>query len=283
MLPLFTNSCHFFSFTTYSHTATDCSFPYKAAVVIKSWLSQYQKQKKSPQKNQQLTVILRNSIFIGHLGSSDLKVKTFSICLIVKNSNQGNISIVSWHGTALNNQVSDFILLILIYGRCSGFGWGGFNFLPSGWYAAMLIIWGCLCYCRGGLAQSQGLFWFLYWQGISGCIGGWEETQPGQMTQTDQRDIPDHVTSYSAYRVRGRRRGHLEWQHASSQVTITCDRALLSEDGSTPACPWQSLNEFLVLLCLRHWLFPINLSLSQPKSFPALTSLILYQIMLVGE
>lgn len=116
------------------------------------------KAKKSPQKNQQLTVILRNSIFIGHLGSSDLKVKTFSICLIVKNSNQENISIVSWHGTALNNQVSDFILLILIYGRCSGFGWGGFNFLPSGWYAAMLIIWGCLCYCRGGLAQSQGLF-----------------------------------------------------------------------------------------------------------------------------
>lgn len=29
------------------------------------------------------------------------------------------------------------------------------------------------------------------------CLGGWEETQPGQVTPTDQRDIPDHMTSGS--------------------------------------------------------------------------------------
>lgn len=40
----------------------------------------------------------------------------------------------------------------------------------------------------------------------------WEETQPGQMIPSDQRDIPDHVTSCSVYKVGEERGGvgHLE-------------------------------------------------------------------------
>ena len=39
-----------------------------------------------------------------------------------------------------------------------------------------------------------------------GCTRSWEGTQPGQLTPTDQRDIPYHMTSCSAYKARGRRR-----------------------------------------------------------------------------
>lgn len=36
-------------------------------------------------------------------------------------------------------------------------------------------------------------------------MGGWEETQLGQVTQSDQRDIPDHARSCSVDKVDGRR------------------------------------------------------------------------------
>ena len=32
-------------------------------------------------------------------------------------------------------------------------------------------------------------------------MGGWEETQPGQVTQTGHRYIPDHLTSCSVFQA----------------------------------------------------------------------------------
>lgn len=36
-------------------------------------------------------------------------------------------------------------------------------------------------------------------------MGGWEEAHPGQVTQTDQRGISDHVTSCSVYKAGGKK------------------------------------------------------------------------------
>lgn len=44
------------------------------------------------------------------------------------------------------------------------------------------------------------LFVLPHWQGAWGCMGNWEE-----VTQTDQRDIPDLMTSSSEYKMGGRR------------------------------------------------------------------------------
>ena len=57
----------------------------------------------------------------------------------------------------------------------------------------------------------------------------WEGTQPGQLTPTDQRDIPYHIMCSAVKAGGGRRKGgSLELQCLSSQVTITHDGALLS-------------------------------------------------------
>jgi len=36
-------------------------------------------------------------------------------------------------------------------------------------------------------------------------VRGWEGTQPGQLTPTDQRDIPYHITSRSAIKAGGKK------------------------------------------------------------------------------
>lgn len=54
-----------------------------------------------------------------------------------------------------------------------------------------LIISGC-CYCEAGLTQNQDLFCFLYCHTSKEVGGVWEEIQLGQVSQTDQRAIPDH-------------------------------------------------------------------------------------------
>lgn len=41
------------------------------------------------------------------------------------------------------------------------------------------------------------------WQGSWKCMENWEETQPEQVVQTDQRDIPDNMTSCLLYKVGG--------------------------------------------------------------------------------
>lgn len=43
-------------------------------------------------------------------------------------------------------------------------------------------------------------------RGDWGYIRNWERTQLGQLSPTDQRDIPDHMISCSIYKAGGRRR-----------------------------------------------------------------------------
>jgi len=48
------------------------------------------------------------------------------------------------------------------------------------------------------LLSSQGLFSFSYWSAdkeAEGCTRSWDGAQPGQLTQTSQRDIPYDMTS----------------------------------------------------------------------------------------
>ena len=72
----------------------------------------------------------------------------------------------------------------------------------------VLIIQACFCYCSAVLTQSQGLFCFSHQRVGWGCTRSWEGTQLGQLTPTDQRDIPYHMTSCSAYKAGGRRHTH---------------------------------------------------------------------------
>ena len=131
------------------------------------------------------------------------------------------------------------------------------------------------------LRQSQGLFCFSPHptsEQAGGVQGVGQGTQPGQLTPTDQRDIPDHMASCSAYKAGGRRkRGHSELWHLPSQVTITRDGALLS---------WRWLNTCLpmgnsgwipcfVLIVYVAFALPIKLPLSEPMSFLTFTLLIL--------
>lgn len=86
---------------------------------------------------------------------------------------------------------------------------------------------------------------------------GWEKTQLWWVTPTDQRDIPDLMTSYSVYKV---------WEEKGDRENAWNDAVSLSKsllhmmgprfpgDGWTPACPWEAVNWFLVLLCLCKWL-----------------------------
>jgi len=60
-----------------------------------------------------------------------------------------------------------------------------------------LIAQGWFSYCWAVLAQSPGLL----------PTRSQEGAQPGQLTPTDPRDIPYHVTSCSVYKAGGRRKG----------------------------------------------------------------------------
>lgn len=78
---------------------------------------------------------------------------------------------------------------------------------------------------------------------------------------TDQRDIPDHMASWSVCRARGRRKeGLLEQEHLSSQASVTHHGAPM---------PWKWMDTCLSLGS-GEWIpwfaFPIKLSWSQPTS-----------------
>lgn len=115
----------------------------------------------------------------------------------------------------------------------------------------------------------------------------WEETQPGQMIPSDQRDIPYHVTSCSVYKVGEERGGvgHLEWWCLFSQVTVKGDGALLSWEWLNTCLPLgtsELIPSFPLLVCTA-FAFSIKLSLSPPRSFPAFTLLLLPPFLLVVE
>lgn len=95
---------------------------------------------------------------------------------------------------------------------CTGFGWGGVNFLCSSPYGAVFWI---------SAENSVDIMemWLLLSSTCSesrpfqlltpalrvgwGCMRSLEGTQPGQLTPTNQRDIPDHMASRSAYKAVG--------------------------------------------------------------------------------
>jgi len=85
-----------------------------------------------------------------------------------------------------------------------------------------------------------------------GCTRCWEGAQPGQLTQTDQGDIPHRMMLCLAIKAEGRRRKgeHFEFWHLSSQVTVTLAEALLSQKWLNICLQWEVVNEFLILLCL---------------------------------
>lgn len=101
-------------------------------------------------------------------------------------------------------------------------------------FSSQWLVKGCF-----GLVPNTGLnIDIIHWWGSWEFLEGWEETQLGQMTLADQRDIPDHMTSCLLYKGRKKEEWgrHLEGWSLSSQVTITCDGALLF---------WRWLNTWL--------------------------------------
>lgn len=103
---------------------------------------------------------------------------------------------------------------------------------------------------------------------VHGRLG---ETQMGQVTQTDHRIIPSHMTSYSVYKVGvgGAREGCLEGFVFSNCNWTWWGSAFLEVAGHLPDYGKQS---FTLLMYMCTWTFfpPIKLPLSQSVSFPAL-------------
>lgn len=63
----------------------------------------------------------------------------------------------------------------------------------------------CFSCCRTGLKRRQGRFCFSCYPAskeAGGAPGAGRGHRPGQMTQTDQRDSPYHLVSYSAIKLR---------------------------------------------------------------------------------
>lgn len=146
--------------------------------------------------------------------------------------------------------------------HCAGFGWVKINFLTV---AGMGLLWICAENCVDNtdyflLLQSSActaswsflFFILLYQQEGCGCTRMWEETQPGQVTPTDQRDIPCHMAPCSAYKTGGRRRkkGCSELWNLSSPVTVVCDRALMN------ICLPVRRSEFFCFVCVSDFCFP---------------------------
>ena len=100
---------------------------------------------------------------------------------------------------------------------CAGFDWNRVNFFHSSYYGTMFWI------CAENSIDNTGVFSLLLSRAYTqsrpfllltpphqragwGCTRNWEGTQSGQLSPTDQRDIPYHMTSCSAYKAGGKRR-----------------------------------------------------------------------------
>ena len=134
-------------------------------------------------------------------------------------------------------------LIIASMGLCFGFV-----------LETVLIIQGCFHYCWAVLTQSQGLFCLSPHptsEEAGGAQGVWSghswDSWP-QLTKGISHTIWHHA-QHIELGGGGGSRGHLEWWHLSSQVTIM-HGVLLSGDGWTPACQQELVNEFLVSLCV---------------------------------
>lgn len=67
----------------------------------------------------------------------------------------------------------------------------------------------------------------------------WRGTQPGQLTQNDQRDIPHHVASGSAHQVAGRKGLFVSDGVCLFKQLLGVMEPGFYGDGWTPACPWK--------------------------------------------
>lgn len=93
--------------------------------------------------------------------------------------------------------------------------------------------------------------------------------QPGQPTQTDQRDIPAHTALCSAIENGGGQRRCLpSW--------------LLLGDCLTLACLWEVASDFLCIAFCFHFPSSITLSLSLPTSSPAFALPVMFSVLLQG-
>lgn len=115
----------------------------------------------------------------------------------------------------------------------------------------------CLSYCWAVLAQHQGLFCFLRCPG-SKDAGGAQETEtgqarwPGQVTPSDQSDIPCHMTSCLAIKDGEKEKGRQNiWSHGIylPKLPLRMMEPCFSGSGWTSACWWEAVNEFLILFC----------------------------------
>ena len=121
-----------------------------------------------------------------------------------------------------------------------------------------------------------------------GCTRSWEGTQLGQLTPTAQRDIPDHMTSCSAYKAGGRRGkagtiGAMAFVFPSHRYAWWSP-AFLEVAEHLPANGKRRMNSLFCFALLVRVAFalPIKLSLSQPTSFLTFTLPILSPIPPVG-
>jgi len=69
---------------------------------------------------------------------------------------------------------------------------------------AMLITYRCFSCCWVMFIRSQGLFQPPTLCRARRCRSSWQGAQPGERTQTPQRDIPHHRTSSSKHELGGR-------------------------------------------------------------------------------
>lgn len=136
--------------------------------------------------------------------------------------------------------------------------WLAVSCLHSSWYGAAFWVsagkshgstWLFLLFLSRACAELSS---FLlptpsHQRGGWGCTRSWEQTQLGELTPSDPRDIPHQTVSMLAHKAEGRRSvgGCLEWWHLSAQVTVTCDGALLS--WGCLNFQREVVNEFLVL------------------------------------
>lgn len=104
-------------------------------------------------------------------------------------------------------------------------------------------------------------------------MGELEETEPELVTQTEQRDIPDHHPQYIMWekKEKGGTFGVMVFFFPSHHH-VSWGPALLEMAGHLPACEKQSINSLFGFACVREFCFPIKLPLFQPtREFSSLS------------